>query len=166
MSAVTIAWTVPVNSGATPEYEQLDARGLWRQLLAKAENPVPYLPAITECTVLDRFSGGFTRSIVRDGRTVFQRVEVEPGESVLYRQPRDPEIKAIGNRIDRTEDGALALTISVELAPAGIERAVRESRFLEAADAYFTDALRAVIDEIRAARPVLDGPSAGLTNAA
>ncbi|MER5861979.1 AtaL-like protein [Kitasatospora sp. NPDC002040] len=166
MSAVTISWTIAVNSGGVPEHERLDARGLWRELLNKAENPIPYVPAITECTVLDRFSGGFTRSIVRDGRTVFQRVEVVPGESVVYRQPGDPEIESISNRVDVTEDGSPALTISVQLAPAGIERAIRESRFLEAADAYFTDALRAGIDEIRAARPVLDGPSAGLTHAA
>ncbi|MFB9367065.1 AtaL-like protein [Kitasatospora sp. NPDC001664] len=150
MSTVTISWTVPVNSGTTSGPARMDAHGLWSQLMAKAENPVPYVPAITECTVLDRFPGGFHRSIVRDGRTVFQRIEIEPGDEIVYRQPGDPEIQAISNRIDRTEDGSLALTISVDLAPEGVERAVRESRFLEAADAYFTDALRAAIDEIRA----------------
>lgn len=166
MSAVTISWTIPVNSGGAVEHEQLDDRWLWRQLLAKAENPVRFIPAVTAFEILDRFSGGFTRNIVRDGRTVFQRVEIEPGEQIVYRQPGDPEIESITNRIDRTEDGALALTISVELAPEGVERAVLESSFLEAADAYFTDALRAAIDEIRAARPTVDGLSAGLTNAA
>ncbi|MDH6576295.1 AtaL-like protein [Kitasatospora sp. MAP5-34] len=154
MSGITVSWTRAVNSDGDSESGAesvpLDARQLWAQLLQKAENPVPYTPAITRCTILDRFPGGFTREIVRDGRPVFQRIEIDPGQRIVYRQPGDPEVEFITNEVGCDEDGRLALTISVRLAPAATAKAFRESRFLEAADAYFTDALHSAVDEIRA----------------
>ncbi len=148
MSGITVSWSRPVNLDGEPE--TLDARQLWAQLLRKAENPVPYTPAITECTILDRFPGGFTREIVRDGRQVLQRVEIEPGERVVYRQLGDPEVEFITNEIGTDPDGRLALTISVGLGPEGGAKALRESRLLEATDAYFADALQSAVEEIRA----------------
>ncbi|GAA2142822.1 hypothetical protein GCM10009760_28420 [Kitasatospora kazusensis] len=157
MSGITVSWTRAVGTGSTggdgeygSETASLDARQLWAQLLHKAENPVPYTPAITRCTILDRFPGGFTREIVRDGRPVFQRVEIGPGERIVFRQPGDPETEFITNEVGRDEDGRLALTISVRLAPGAAAKALRESRLLEAADAYFTDALHSAVEEIRA----------------
>ncbi|MFB7668117.1 AtaL-like protein [Kitasatospora sp. NPDC056138] len=147
---MVISWDVPVNTGSTRDAARITAVQLWEQLLRKAENPVPYVPAITECTILDRFPGGFTREIVRDGSWVFQRVEIEPGRSIVYHQPGDPDVESIVNQVGRDDNGGPTLTISVHLAPEGIEKVIRESRFLEATDAYFTDALRAVVDEIRA----------------
>lgn len=150
MSSVMISWSVPVNSGGATGAERIDAHQLWEELLRKAENPVPFVPAITECTVRDRFPGGFTREIIRDGKPVFQRIEIEPGMRIVYRQPGDPEVESIVNQVDLDADAGLTLTISVSLAPEGLAKVIRESRFLEATDAYFTDALRAVVDEIRA----------------
>ncbi|WP_441251441.1 AtaL-like protein [Kitasatospora sp. McL0602] len=151
MSGVTMSWSIPVNSDGGSGATQIDAQQLWAQLLHKAENPMAYVPAITECHVLDRFSGGFTREILKDGRVVFQRIEIQPEElSITYRQPGDPELEFIMNQIDRAADGRLQMTIAVCLAPEATERALRESSFLEATDAYFTDALRSVVDEIRA----------------
>ncbi|MDH6123558.1 AtaL-like protein [Kitasatospora sp. GP82] len=149
MSAMVISWDVPVNSGSAQDAARITAFQLWEQLLRKAENPVPYVPAITECTVLERFPGGFNREIIRDGKWVFQRVEIDPGKSIVYHQPGDLEVESIVNQVGRDDHGGPTLTISVNLAPEGIEKVIRESRFLEAADAYFTDALRAVVDEIR-----------------
>ncbi|AUG78389.1 hypothetical protein CFP65_3599 [Kitasatospora sp. MMS16-BH015] len=157
MSGVTMSWSIPVNSDGSSGATQIDAHQLWAQLLHKAENPVAYVPAITRCRVLDRFPGGFTREIVKDGRTIFQRIEVSPRElSIVYRQPGDPELEFIMNQIDRDADGGLAMTIAVSLAPEATERALRESRFLEATDAYFTDTLRSVVEEIRAATGDID----------
>ncbi|MER5637822.1 AtaL-like protein [Kitasatospora sp. NPDC002227] len=157
MSGVTMSWSIPVNSDGSSGDNQIDAAQLWAGLLHKAENPVAYVPAITDCRVLDRFPGGFTREIRKDGRTVFQRVEVSPEElCIVYRQPGDPELEFIMNQIDRGADGGLLMTMAVSLAPEATERALEESRFIEATDAYFTDALRSVVDEIRAGSGGLD----------
>jgi hypothetical protein len=151
MSGVTMSWSIPVNSDGSSGTTQIDAQQLWAGLLHKAENPVTYVPAITACRVLDRFPGGFTREIRKDGRKVFQRVEFRPEElCIVYRQPGDPELAYIMNRIDRAADGGLLMTMAVSLTAGATERALRESTFLEAADAYFTDALRSVVEEIRA----------------
>ncbi len=50
----------------------------------KAENPLPFVPAITACTVTDRFDGGLVREIVLGGETVREVVTLYPQRRVHF----------------------------------------------------------------------------------
>ncbi|REE99656.1 SRPBCC family protein [Thermomonospora umbrina] len=141
----TFSWTLPVavpgEDPATPDADQV-----WEGLVHKAENPGPYVPAVTACRVLERYDDGFLREItVRDADRVRERVTFEDHERVVFRPVDDPCIEQIVNELGRDETGAPTLTLRVTLTPAGVEKAERTRYFLHETQRYFSDALRFIV---------------------
>jgi hypothetical protein len=143
---ITLSWTGLVNDGAGPP---VDRHTLWNSLLEKAENPLDYVPAITACEVLERYDDGFLRRIVRDGRTLLQRVVPEPESRIVFHHLDDPDVASITNVVGEDADGALTFTIEVRLASTGAATALGQSPFLLATDEYFTGTLDAILGALR-----------------
>ena len=57
---------------------------LWPALLRKAEEPMPFVPAISRCRVIERGEGYLVREIVLRGETVRERVTFEPTRRVHF----------------------------------------------------------------------------------
>ncbi|AII11018.1 AtaL-like protein [Rhodococcus opacus] len=57
--------TLAVNA---PDAIELTVDDLWDGLVMKAENPLPFVRSITECTVAERFDGGLVRDVVHVGK--------------------------------------------------------------------------------------------------
>jgi len=76
------AYTLPVNPPGTnvPLTRQL----VWDGLVMKAENAVPFVPGMQECTIVERFEGGFYREILINGRRITERVTLTPQAQVLF----------------------------------------------------------------------------------
>lgn len=142
----TLSWTLPV-AGPGEEPFRPDADQIWEGLLHKAEHPSPYVPAVTGCRVLERFSDGFLREItVRDTERVQERVTFEEHERVVFRPVNDPCIEQIVNELGEDDEGMPTLTLRVTLSPAGVSKSEQTRYFLHETQRYFSDALQFIVD--------------------
>ena len=96
---------------------------VWRGLVMKAENPLPFVPVISSCKVLERRSDGLTRQIVDKGDTITEAVTFLPERVVKFERTSGRVLGTILNEIIDDSDGDLALkftfTLSIEGVAAG-----------------------------------------------
>lgn len=78
----TMAASVEINPrGSIPVLSRAD---IWRGLVMKAENALPFVPAMQACTVLERFEGGLVREVRTRGERFEERVTFTPEVQVLF----------------------------------------------------------------------------------
>lgn len=87
----------PVNDGTQPS---LSVDEVWSGLVEKAENPLPYVASITECSVGDRFEGAVVRDVIHVGQPVRGVVTFYPKQRVQFMHTRG----AVRGSIDNKED--------------------------------------------------------------
>ncbi|MGW6915186.1 AtaL-like protein [Kitasatospora sp. NPDC054939] len=109
-----VSATVPVNDPARPEQVPLTREDVWGGLLRKAENAVPYVAAMEECTVLERTADGLVREVSFHGERLVERVVFHPQRRVSFHRDDEAATWVIHNDIDEGEDG-LTLTFRAEL---------------------------------------------------
>jgi hypothetical protein len=112
--------TIKVN--ADPREPALTRSLVWRGLMMKAENPLPFVPVITACRIVERRGEGrFVREIVDKGDTITEVVTFQPQLKVKFERVSGRVLGTILNEIIEDDDGDLALKFSFALAVAGIE---------------------------------------------
>jgi hypothetical protein len=93
----------------------LSVEELWSGLVRKAEDPVPFVRAITDCRVVERGADWLVREIVLRGEPVRELVTFENANAVRFVRLSGRFLGTIENRIERGTDGALALRFSFHL---------------------------------------------------
>ncbi|MFE0643191.1 SRPBCC family protein [Streptomyces sp. NPDC058877] len=140
------SWTLPV-AGPGENPVRPDADQVWEGLVHKAENPSPYVPAVTDCRVLERHDDGFLREItVRDAERIQERVTFEERERVIFQPVNDPCIEQIVNELGTDASGLPTLTLRITLSAAGVEKAEQTRYFLHETKRYFSDALGFIVE--------------------
>jgi hypothetical protein len=125
---------------------RLSRRLLWTGLERKAADPVPFLPAVTGCTVLERYPDGLLREIVvRGEHRERERVTFSPPDRMDFTQLTAPLWQTISNIIG-DGPGGTTLTLSLQLSPAGEEKARLEPQYLAAMRDFVESTLVAVVD--------------------
>jgi hypothetical protein len=112
-----LAYTLPVNPPGTSVV--LTREMVWNGLVMKAENAVPFVPGMDECTVTERFEGGFYREILINGRRMTERITLTPQAQVLFERvdPKGNVRGWIGNVLSEGDDGLLlTFVLNVEAA--------------------------------------------------
>ncbi|MEV4439184.1 AtaL-like protein [Streptomyces sp. NPDC049577] len=136
---LTLSWTRRVNEDNEPGSPQVTREQLWRVLVDKAENPVAYVPAITECRVLERYPDGILREAKRGERLLVQRVTYEPEAGrVVFRHTDATDFAMIADEIGVDSEGRLTLTLSLTLAEETTERVMDKDAYLRALDEDFS----------------------------
>ena len=139
--------TLVVNDGTQPE---LGVDDVWTGLLEKAANPMPYVKAITSCTVIDRFEGGLTRDIIVVGEPVREVVTFYPKRLVHFVRTSGTARGTIDNEIGHDDSGALCLTFRFRIAIDGVEPgSPQEAEFAAAMEADYLDAVRTTLAAVR-----------------
>ena len=113
--------TIKVNND--PKELPLTRSLVWRGLVMKAENPLPFVPVISSCKVIERRNDGLVREIVDKGDTISEAVTFEPERMVKFERTSGRVLGTILNEIIEDGDGDLALnftfTLSIEGRRAG-----------------------------------------------
>ncbi|MEV5237999.1 SRPBCC family protein [Streptomyces cinnamoneus] len=107
----TIAATVPVNDPDRTDQVHLDRDDVWAGLLRKAQNAVPFVPAIQECAVVERTPDGLVREVLLHGERVREEVVFHPKRRVSFSRDDERATWLIHNDIGEDETG-LTLTFS------------------------------------------------------
>jgi len=114
---IEMSRTIPMNDGTEPA---LTVDDVWSGLEEKARNPLPYVKAITACTVVEEFEGGLIRDIEHQG-PVREVVTFYPKKRVHFVRTHGRARGTIDNEIITDENGEDALRFTFRIVVDGIE---------------------------------------------
>jgi Acetylaranotin biosynthesis cluster protein L len=140
--------TIKVN--ADPQQTPLDRSQVWRGLVMKAENPLPFVPVISSCTVIERRADGLVREIVDKGDVIRETVTFHPERMVKFERTAGRVLGTILNEIVEDANGDLALkftfTLAIENVAAG---SAEEQAFAAQMEDGYLMAVRATLNAMR-----------------
>lgn len=103
----TMAASIEVNPAGAEVTLSRDL--VWRGLVMKAENALPFVPAMQECTVMSRSENGLVRTVTTRSERFTERVTFTPQVQVLFDRTDGAGRKAgwIANVLSDGEAGLL-----------------------------------------------------------
>ena len=146
----SVEHSVPVNAGLAPGEPALSRHHVWLGLVLKAEDAVPFVPAMTWCRVTGRFDNGLFRDIVFNGEAMTEKILYRPEEKVEFIRTAGIEMGTIVNEILEDEDGELLLRFAFTLEREDLPHGSTEERdFADGMAKGYLVAVQATVDEIR-----------------
>ena len=144
---IFVSHALPVNA---PDEPRLDRQQVWEGLVLKANNALPFVPAMTYCEVTHRHSDTvFDRDIDFRGQRFTERITLEAPHRVTFTRIAGPVLGTIANEIQSTDEG-LALRFSFALVVTGVAGGSAEEQAY--ADSMTGDYLQAVAATLNAMR--------------
>ncbi len=111
----TLSEAVPVNSNRGENDPELSREQVWKGLVAKANNALPFVPQMTSCVVLEEYPDGLLRDVIYRGEPVQERITFVPGSQVKFVRTQGTTLGTILNDIEQDENGlVLRFTFSLE----------------------------------------------------
>jgi hypothetical protein len=142
--------TVAVNEGRSAEDPAVSAAQLWKGLVLKAENALPFVAAMTHCKILERTEGGFVREIVFRGETMQERITFNLPRSVKFERLSGKAMGTILNEILEDARQGLQLRFTFTLQLQGVtEGSVEENEFRQTMEKDYLTAVDATVRAIR-----------------
>ena len=142
----TLSHTMPVNT----EKPSLNQAQIWQGLLLKAENPVPFLDAMSACTVIDRGDNWLLRNFTLRGEEMQERVTFEPKNRVTFERTKSSAMGTILNEIVTLDDGNMGLRFTFTLDVDGVVDGSREeTEFAERMSRSYFQGVGSTLAEIR-----------------
>jgi hypothetical protein len=140
--------TIKVNED--PREPPLTRSLVWRGLVMKAENPLPFVPVISSCKVIERRADGLVREIVDKGDTISEVVTFQPERRVKFERTSGRVLGTILNEIIEDGDGDLALEFTFTLSIAGVAAGSAEEKdFAGQMEAGYLMAVQATLKAMR-----------------
>jgi len=144
---IFVSHALPVN---VPDEPHLTPANVWDGLVLKANNALPFVPAMTYCEVTQRHSDTvFDRDIDFRGQRFTERITLEAPHRVIFTRIAGPVLGTIANEIIDGNDG-LALRFSFALVVMGVAGGSAEEQAY--ADSMTGDYLKAVAATLNAMR--------------
>jgi hypothetical protein len=113
---IFVTHAIPVNEPGQP---LITRAALWDGLVQKADNALPFVPSMTDCTVTARLSDTvFDRDIVFKGQAFTERITLEEPHRVVFTRIAGPVLGTIANEIEGDEP-ELVLRFSFALVVVG-----------------------------------------------
>ena len=149
---IFVSHALPVN---VPDEPKLTPANVWDGLVLKANNALPFVPAMTYCEVTRRHSDTvFDRDIDFRGQRFTERITLETPHRVTFTRIAGPVLGTIANEII-DDQGDLALRFSFALVVMGVAGGSAEEQAY--ADSMTGDYLKAVAATLNAMRRVAEG---------
>ena len=144
---IFVSHALPVN---VPDEPRLKPANVWDGLVLKANNALPFVPAMTYCEVTHRHSDTvFDRDIDFRGQRFTERITLEAPHRVTFTRIAGPVLGTIANEIETVDDD-LTLRFSFALVIHGVAGGSAEEQAY--ADSMTGDYLKAVAATLNAMR--------------
>ena len=133
-----------------PGEHPLTRAQMWQGLVMKAENALPFVPAMESCEIVERYADGFLREIVLRGDRMRERITFTAPVEVLFERTEGSRFPGwITNVLSDSEQGlVLTFTFGI-LFPGTPEGSAEETRQGDAVRASYVSAVRSTIDRTR-----------------
>ena len=146
----TVSRGIPVNDGAAADQPLLTRDHIWRGLVLKADNALPFVPKMTKCEVTHRAPTWLERDIVFRDEPASERVTFFPREEVRFERLSGATLGTIRNQIEESDDGALILRFTFSLEREGIEPgSTAEQAYAKEMEGAYLGAVDATLSAIR-----------------
>lgn len=99
--------TISVNEPGEPRLSRSD---VWKGLVMKAHNALPFVPAMNKCEVLEKGEGWLLRDVVVGNEPLREKVTFEPARRVVFERVAGDEPGRIENTLGEDAQGNLTLT--------------------------------------------------------
>jgi Domain of unknown function (DUF1857) len=144
---IFVSHALPAN---VPDEPKLTPANVWDGLVLKANNALPFVPAMTYCEVTRRHSDTvFDRDIDFRGQRFTERITLEAPHRVTFTRIAGPVLGTIANEVIAGQDD-LALRFSFALVVMGVAGGSAEEQAY--ADSMTRDYLKAVAATLNAMR--------------
>ena len=143
---IFVSRAIPINE---PGAARLD-RAVWEGLVRKANNALPFVPVMSECTVVARYSEPcFDRDIRIGGDEFRERVTLEQPHRVVFTRLSGPVLGTIANEIEG-QDEDLQLRFSFALVLSGVPgNSADERNYAQTMTGDYLQAVTATRDAMR-----------------
>ena len=150
---IDVTKAVPVNEPGQP---RLTRAKVWKGLTMKANNALPFVPAITECEVVERRSDTqFVREISLRGEKMRELITLEPETRVTFERLSGSVLGTILNEIEENASGDLDLRFSYHLTLAGAAAGSKEEQdYARSMESDYMKAVDATLAAMRKAETV------------
>lgn len=135
-----LSLAVPVNEEGT-DAPELTRSDVWKGLVMKAENALPFVAAMTQCEVLERGENELVREVgFQNGERAKEHVTFDPEREVRFDRLTGSASGSITNEIEEDETGELYLRFGFDLEIEGMAPGSDEERTYadEMRDGYFS----------------------------
>jgi hypothetical protein len=145
---IELTKAIPVNEPGMPVLTRAD---VFAGLKMKADNALPFVPAITKCDVIERRSPlQFVRDIELRGEKLRELVTLEPETRVTFQRLAGSVLGTILNEIEEDPDGSLSLRFSFKLMLEGIAAGSdEETEYARTMESDYMKAVDATLGAIR-----------------
>lgn len=146
----TMTRAVPVNDRNNSDLPVLNRSQVWRGLVLKAENALPFVPKMTECNTFERGENYLVRDVVFRGDPARERVTFYPEQKVVFERLSGNTMGTIQNEIEEDDKKNLFLRFTFSLEKEGIvPNSPEEQAYAKQMEGDYLGAVQATLEAIR-----------------
>ena len=146
---IYVSKEIAANEGVQSGHPKLSRSEIWRGLVMKAENALPFVPGMAKCNVVKRTSNGLVRDIVFRGEDARERITFYPEKKVVFVRESGNVDGFIVNEVLGDDDNLrLQFSFALQLVDAPSD-SVEEREFREIIERDYLKAVDATLGAIR-----------------
>jgi hypothetical protein len=140
---IYVSREVAANEGISEGHPKLSRSDIWKGLVMKAENALPFVPGMAKCNIVKRTPNGLIRDIIFRGEDARERVTLYPEKKVVFvRESGNVDGFIVNEILGEDDDLRLRFSFALQLVDAASDsreerefRAIMERDYLKAVDA-------------------------------
>jgi len=146
---IYVSKEVAANGNAASGHPRLTRSDIWRGLVMKAENALPFVPGMAKCNVVERTENGLVRDIMFRGEDARERITFYPEEKVVFvRESGNVDGFIVNEVLGDDDDLRLRFSFALQMVDAPSDSA-REKEFREVMERDYLKAVDATLGAIR-----------------
>jgi hypothetical protein len=143
---IYVAKEVAANPAGQPKLRRSD---IWKGLVMKAENALPFVPGMAKCNVVQRTPNGLVRDIVFRGEDARERITFHPENKVVFvRESGNVDGFIVNEVLGNDNNLRLRFSFALQLVDAPSDSA-EEREFREIMERDYVKAVEATLGAIR-----------------
>jgi Domain of unknown function (DUF1857) len=143
---IYVSKEIAVNEPGQPKLSRSD---VWKGLVMKADNALPFVPGMAKCDVIERTAKGLLRDIVFRGEDAREKITFYPEEKVVFlRLSGNADGFIVNEVLGGDDDLRLRFSFALQLVDAPSDSA-KEREFREVMERDYLKAVDATLGAIR-----------------
>jgi len=150
---IYVSKEIAANEGVQSGHPKLSRSDIWKGLVMKAENALPFVPGMAKCSIVKRMPNGLVRDIIFRGEDARERITLYPEKKVVFVRESGNVDGFIVNEILGDDDLRLRFSFALQLVDAPSDspeerefRQIMERDYLKAVDATLGAIRKMVVD--------------------
>jgi hypothetical protein len=146
---IYVSREIPANADVQSGHPRLSRSDIWKGLVMKAENALPFVPGMAKCQVIERTANGLVRDVVFRGEDARERITFYPEQKVVFLRLSGNADGFIVNEVLGDEDDLrLRFSFALQLVDAPSD-STKEREFREVMERDYLKAVDATLSAIR-----------------